>query len=104
MVAGLPAYRSLRDLDGHVDLAVVVVPFDRVPDAIPVGRAAALTHLAELSRYSLPEAEFMAHLDEMSEQAFDDQCTGGNARYPLVKEIRELYIRAYNGDPIRKGK
>ncbi len=52
----------------------------------------------------VPEAEFMAHLDEMSEQAFDDQCTGGNARYPLVKEIRELYIRAYNGDPIRKGK
>jgi len=34
----------------------------------------------------------------MSEQAFDDQCTGGNPRYPLVREIKALYVRAYYGD------
>ncbi len=43
----------------------------------------------------VPESLFMERLDEMSEQAFDDQCTGGNARYPLIAEIRALYLAAY---------
>ncbi len=38
---------------------------------------------------------FYAKLDEMSEQAFDDQCTGANPRYPLIQDLRELYIQAY---------
>lgn len=46
----------------------------------------------------VPESLFMERLDEMSEQAFDDQCTGGNARYPLISEIRSLYLAAYH-DP-----
>lgn len=56
---------------------------------------------ASIREAGVPEAAFMAHLDELSEQAFDDQCTGGNARYPLVSEIKALYIKAYNGEPIR---
>ncbi len=48
----------------------------------------------------IPEAEFMANLDKLAEQAFDDQCTGGNARYPLISEIKELYRRAYYGEPV----
>jgi acetaldehyde dehydrogenase / alcohol dehydrogenase len=44
------------------------------------------------------EAEFMSKLDELSELAFDDQCTGGNPRFPLIAEIKELYIKAWNGD------
>lgn len=43
------------------------------------------------------EEEFLASLDEMSLDAFDDQCTGANPRYPLVEEIRALYLRAYYG-------
>ncbi len=43
------------------------------------------------------EREFMAGLDTLSEKAFDDQCTGANPRYPLISEIKELYIKAYNG-------
>ena len=39
----------------------------------------------------------MAKLDELSELAFDDQCTGNNPRYPLISEIRELYLAAFNG-------
>jgi len=46
----------------------------------------------------VPETPFLEKLDEMSEQAFDDQCTGGNPRYPLVREIKALYVRAYYGD------
>jgi acetaldehyde dehydrogenase/alcohol dehydrogenase len=44
------------------------------------------------------EEAFLARLDQMCEDAFDDQCTGANPRYPLVSEIRELYLRAYYGE------
>ena len=37
------------------------------------------------------------HLDEMTEQAFDDQCTGANPRYPLISEMREMYLTCYYG-------
>ena len=36
-------------------------------------------------------------LDEMSEQAFNDQCTGANPRYPLIAELKEIYLKAYYG-------
>lgn len=47
--------------------------------------------------YGIDEQDFLARLDEMVEQAFDDQCTGANPRYPLMQEIKELYLRAYYG-------
>ena len=47
--------------------------------------------------FGIPEDEFMAKLDEMVELAFDDQCTGANPRYPLMQEIKQMYIDAYNG-------
>ena len=43
------------------------------------------------------EAAFLEKLDEMVEQAFDDQCTGANPRYPLMSEIRQMYLNAYYG-------
>lgn len=42
------------------------------------------------------EEKFYATLDEMVEQAFDDQCTGANPRYPLMKELKEMYINAFD--------
>ena len=47
--------------------------------------------------YVPDEADFLARLDEMVEQAFDDQCTGANPRYPLMSEIKEMYLNAYYG-------
>lgn len=44
------------------------------------------------------EQKFLASLDEMSENAFNDQCTGANPRYPLISEIKELYLKAYYGE------
>lgn len=52
---------------------------------------------ATLNDAGVDEKAFMDTLDELSEMAFDDQCTGGNPRYPLVKEIAELYKKAYYG-------
>lgn len=50
----------------------------------------------DISSAGINEKEFYASLDEMCEQAFDDQCTGANPRYPLISEIKEMYINAYN--------
>ena len=47
--------------------------------------------------YGVEEDKFLETLDEMSEKAFDDQCTGANPRYPLISEIKEMYLKAYYG-------
>ena len=47
--------------------------------------------------YGIDEKDFLDRLDEMVEQAFDDQCTGANPRYPLMSEIKDIYLRAYYG-------
>ncbi len=52
---------------------------------------------ATIREAGVPESIFLEKLDDMCEQAFDDQCTGGNARYPLIDEIKQLYLKAYYG-------
>ncbi len=47
--------------------------------------------------YNIDEKNFLDRLDEMTEQAFDDQCTGANPRYPLMSEIKQMYLNAYYG-------
>jgi acetaldehyde dehydrogenase/alcohol dehydrogenase len=47
--------------------------------------------------YGIDEKAFLDNLDEMVEQAFDDQCTGANPRYPLMSEIKQMYLNAYYG-------
>ena len=47
--------------------------------------------------YGVDEQDFLSRLDDMVEQAFDDQCTGANPRYPLMKEIKQMYLNAYYG-------
>lgn len=51
-----------------------------------------------IKEYGIDENEFLAKLDEMTEQAFDDQCTGANPRYPLMSEIKQMYLNAYYGN------
>ncbi|MGM9589070.1 MAG: bifunctional acetaldehyde-CoA/alcohol dehydrogenase [Faecousia sp.] len=50
-----------------------------------------------IQAYGIDEADFLARLDDMVEQAFDDQCTGANPRYPLMSEIKQMYLNAYYG-------
>lgn len=47
--------------------------------------------------YDIDEKDFLDRLDDMTEQAFDDQCTGANPRYPLMSEIKQMYLDAYYG-------
>ena len=78
------------------------------PDMTPEAKAAALISEIEklkkvleipasIKEYGIPEKEFLAKVDMLSEKAFDDQCTGANPRYPLIAEIKELYLKAYYG-------
>lgn len=50
-----------------------------------------------IKEYGIKEEDFLATLDEMVEQAFDDQCTGANPRYPLMSELKEMYLAVYYG-------
>jgi len=50
-----------------------------------------------IAEYGIDEKDFLDRLDEMVEQAFDDQCTGANPRYPLMSEIKQMYLNAYYG-------
>ena len=50
-----------------------------------------------IKEYGIDEKCFLDTLDEMVENAFDDQCTGANPRYPLMSEIKEMYLKAYYG-------
>ena len=52
---------------------------------------------ATIKDYGIKEKEFLARLDEMSELAFDDQCTGANPRLPLIPEIKQMFLNAYYG-------
>ncbi|MGL4904839.1 MAG: hypothetical protein ACRC34_05015, partial [Cetobacterium sp.] len=50
-----------------------------------------------IADYGISEQEFLEKLDVMVESAFDDQCTGANPRYPLMSDLKEMYLRAYYG-------
>ena len=56
-----------------------------------------LGYAKSIAAYGISEEAFMSTLDQMVEDAFDDQCTGANPRYPLISEIKEMYLKCYYG-------
>ena len=79
-------------IDGQDDnekLEKLLVKIDELKDAIGIKHT--------IKDYGIKEKDFLATLDEMSEQAFDDQCTGANPVYPLMEDIKQLYIDAFEG-------
>ncbi len=74
-------------------------PAEKVENLVAAFEAlrAGLDLPATISEAGVAEADFLAGLDQLSELAFDDQCTGNNPRYPLISEIRELYLEAWRG-------
>ena len=71
--------------------------FERLIAAINELKARIGIH-STIREYGIDEQDFLARLDDMVEQAFDDQCTGANPRYPLMEEIRQMYLVAYYGE------
>jgi acetaldehyde dehydrogenase/alcohol dehydrogenase len=54
---------------------------------------------ASIQAAGVPEGEFLAKLDALAEDAFDDQCTGANPRFPLIKEVKTILLDSYYGRP-----
>ena len=59
---------------------------------------------SSIKEWGVDEAEFLAQVDELSVKAFDDQCTGSNPRYPLISQIKQLYLDSYYGRPWQEEK
>ena len=80
------------DLGGKSDeekVANLIKAIDKLKDKIGIKKT--------IKDYGIDEKAFLDSLDEMVEQAFDDQCTGANPRYPLMAEIKQMYLNAYYG-------
>lgn len=91
----LARYAEIADflhLGGETDeekLELLIAKIEELKEAVGIKKT--------IKDYGIEEEKFLATLDEMSEQAFDDQCTGANPRYPLISEFKELYLGAYYG-------
>lgn len=91
----LKRYAELADvlgLGGKTDeekLANLIKKIDELKEHIGIKKS--------IRECGVDESEFLAKLDEMSEKAFDDQCTAANPRYPLISEIKQMYLNAFYG-------
>ncbi len=90
-ILGLTAGIKADDVDAKVQALVDAIEALKKDIDIP--------HAIKDTR-DMDEQRFLADLDALSEEAFDDQCTGANARYPLIPEIKELFLKAFYGKPI----
>ena len=92
----LARYAEVADalgLSGKTDeekLESLIAAIDALKDKIGIKKT--------IRDYGVEEKDFLDNLDAMVEQAFDDQCTGANPRYPLMSEIKQMYLRAYYGN------
>lgn len=87
--AEIAEFLGIDGADDWDKLNKLLAKIDELKDAIEVKHT--------IKDYGIKEEDFLATLDEMSEQAFDDQCTGANPRYPLISEIKDLYLKVYYG-------
>ena len=82
-------YLGLGGKDDEAKLKNLIKAIDELKAKIGIKKT--------IADYGIDEKEFLERLDEMAEQAFDDQCTGANPRYPLIEEIKKMYLNAYYG-------
>jgi acetaldehyde dehydrogenase/alcohol dehydrogenase len=92
----LARYAEIADalgLGGNADeekLANLIAAIDQLKEQVGIKKT--------IKDYGVDEKDFLKDLDRMSEMAFDDQCTGSNPRYPLIGEIKQMYLNAYYGE------
>ncbi len=86
------AFAAGIGLKGKDDIALVnslIKEFDNLKEKLNIPLS--------IKEWGIDEKEFLANLDELAEAAFDDQCTGANPRYPMIDDLKEIYIRSYYG-------
>jgi acetaldehyde dehydrogenase/alcohol dehydrogenase len=93
--AEIASFVGLNGKDDNEKVVSLTKKIDELKDALGIKKS--------IREYEISEEDFFAKLDEMVEQAFDDQCTGANPRYPLMSEMKEMYLNAYYGERNRGG-
>ena len=88
--AEIAHYLGLSGKDDEEKVENLIKAIDELKEKIGVKKT--------IKDYGIDEVKFLETLDEMVDQAFDDQCTGANPRYPLMSEIKEMYLNAYYGE------
>lgn len=81
---------GLKGANDYESLENLIKAIDELKEKIGIKKT--------IKDYGVDEKYFLEKLDEMSEQSFDDQCTGSNPRYPLISEIKEMYLKTYYGE------
>jgi len=87
--AEIADYLSIKGKNNEEKVENLIKAIDELKEKVGIKKT--------IKDYDVDEKEFLERLDEMVEQAFDDQCTGANPRYPLMSEIKQLYLNAYYG-------
>ena len=87
--AQIAEYLGITDGNDEQKLEKLLEKIDDLKDKIGIKHT--------IKDYGVDEAYFKETLDEMSLQAFDDQCTGANPRYPLIKDLKDIYLKVYYG-------
>ncbi|MPM68640.1 Aldehyde-alcohol dehydrogenase [bioreactor metagenome] len=82
-------YLGIKGKNDEDKVANLIKTIDELKDKIGIKKT--------IKDYGIDEKVFLESLDEMTELAFDDQCTGANPRYPLMSEIKQMYLNAYYG-------
>ncbi len=103
-LAALPQYKYPKAIERYVKVAESVGVKGKTDEESVENLIAKIKELkaaldipTSIKECGVDEKEFYAALEEMSENAFDDQCTGANPRYPSIEEMKEIYIKAYEG-------
>lgn len=87
--AEIADFQHISGKDDTEKLEGLIAKLDQLKEQIGIRKT--------IRDYGIDEAAFLESLDAMTEQAFDDQCTGANPRYPLMSEIKQMYLNAYYG-------
>ena len=87
--AEIADYLGVKGENDTEKLNNLIISLDELKERVGIKRT--------IKDYNIDEQAFLDNLDEMVEQAFDDQCTGANPRYPLMSEIKQMYLNAYYG-------
>ena len=87
--AEIAEYLGLGGSNDNEKLENLISKIEELKDKIEIKKT--------IRDYGVDEKYFLDTLDEMTENAFDDQCTGSNPRYPLLSEIKDMYLKAYYG-------
>ena len=85
-------FLGIKGTDDNETLELLIDAIDNLKETVGIKKS--------IKDYGISEEDFMATLDQMTEDAFDDQCTGANPRYPLMSEIKDMYLKAYYGEKL----